>query len=205
MSSDRRPPAKGRSNLQDVARFEDLQVRGHRVPTHAEDGRPLREIHQAPHLAGSQSEQASERVGSTDPEQGAGISQDEGFSQVREEGPRVLAQPHLRVPPEGKMLGQTLLAPPSRDQRGLPGHVFTHLGEGEGEQSGSSGPARQRLADPGPQVKGRAPRDQAGHADLPIHESLHEQPGILEMLCLLEEERDRPLEGRLELGEEERG
>ena len=65
-------------------------------------------------------------------------------------------------------------------------------------------PAGQGLTDLRAEVKGRAPRDQDRHSDLPIDEPLDEETGVLEMLRLLEEQRHRPVECRIEIGQDER-
>jgi hypothetical protein len=90
------------------------------------------------------------------------------------------------------------------DERRLALDVRADLGKRERQQARASRPPSERLANLRTQVKRRAPGYQDRYPDLAIHKSLDEEPGVLEVLRLLEEKRDRSAECRFEVREEER-
>jgi hypothetical protein len=77
-----------------MPRFEDLEVRRHRVAANAENRSPLREIPVWPRC---QPQQAAEGIWSADAKAIAGVSQDDRLHQIHEQGFRRIPEPHVGI------------------------------------------------------------------------------------------------------------
>ena len=80
-----------------------------------------------------------------------------------------------------------------------------HFGQREGQQQGAAGPASQGLAGPSAQAPRRAGRRQDGPGVAPVDEALDEQPGLAQVLRLIEQQRPGLLDELLQLAQEQRG
>jgi len=172
-----------------------------RIEAHSE------RLDEAARLTGGQSQQPPEGVRSADPEEVAGVPQDDCLHEIREQRFRRVAEPHVGVTAVHKVSLETLLESARAGEAGKAFQIVAHLCKRKRQQPFTGRPARKRLADlrtemkrrassdqngrPDPAVKRRASSDQNGRPDPAVNDALQEEAGVFQMLSFLEEESDR--------------